>query len=531
VILDNELLNPDALLAKLREQVERDRVTEKPARIHMPINEFVLAAISVALVTAVSFLVEPFTGYLSIALLYLLLVVAVGLKLKPGPVLTVAAASALLWNVLFIPPRFTIYIEKFDDAMMFVMFFVVALAMGHLTSRLRRSQIAEQRRERRTAALYELAHQAAFATDLDTGLRAAVSLVQSLFGAQAALLLRQKDHTLGATHPASLFSLSEKEKSVAASAFSRRTAAGKFTDTLPDSEALHLPLQGRTAVMGVLSVRPPIGKSFDLSERELLEAFAVLIGLILEKEHVIEAFKRAEILEASERLRRALLESVSHELKTPLAAVQAGTDALANQIGSDERKQATIREIQLAVQRLHRVINNLLDMTRIESGVIQPKLDWCDVGELIQAAIDLAGESVGENPMVIETDPSLPMVKVDQALLEQCLCNLLLNSASNSQPDAKITIRGQVTEDQLILSVLDEGRGIPKADLPHIFEIFYRGSEAPRGGTGLGLAIVDGFVRAHGGSVQAGNRDGRGAEFVMSIPAETLRSDMMESLT
>jgi len=532
VILDNELLNPDALLAKLREQVERDRVTEKPARIHMPINEFVLAAMSVALVTAVSFLIEPFTGYLSIALLYLLLVVAVGLKLQRGPVLTVAATSALLWNVLFIPTRFTIYIEKFDDVMMFAMFFVVALAMGHLTSRLRLSEAAERRRERRTAALYELAHQAAFATDLSTGLQAAVSLIESIFGARAALLLRLPDHTLSnAPHPAGSLALSEKEKSVAAWAFSRRTPAGKFTDTLPESEALHVPLQGRTAVMGVLSVRPPSGRSFDLSERDLLEAFAVLIGLILEKEHIIEAFKHAEILEASEHLRRALLESVSHELKTPLAAVQAGTDALANQIGDDERKQATIREIRLAVRRLHRVINNLLDMTRIESGVIQPKLDWCDVGELIQAAIDLAGESAGENPIIVETAPSLPMVKVDQALLEQCLCNLLLNSASNSQPGTRIAIRAQVTEDQLILSVLDEGRGIPQADLPRIFEMFYRGSKAPPGGTGLGLAIVDGFVRAHGGSVRAANRDGRGAEFVMTIPVETLRPDMMESLT
>jgi len=303
----------------------------------MPINEFVLAGIFVTLVTGVSFLIEPFTGYLSIALLYLLLVVAVGLKLNRGPVLTVAAASALLWNVLFIPPRFTIYIEKFDDVMMFVMFFVVALAMGHLTSRLRRSQVAEQRRERRTAALYELAHQAAFATDLDTGLRAAVSLIQSLFGAQAALLLRQKDHTLSnVTHPASSLTLSEKEKSVAAWAFGRRMPAGKFTDTLPDSEALHLPLQARTAVMGVLAIRPSAGKSFDLTERELLEAFAALIGTILEKDHFIEAFKHAEIIETSERLHRALFDSVSHELKTPLAAVQAGIDALSKQIGAED---------------------------------------------------------------------------------------------------------------------------------------------------------------------------------------------------
>ncbi|OGQ71108.1 MAG: hypothetical protein A2W73_04435 [Deltaproteobacteria bacterium RIFCSPLOWO2_12_55_13] len=498
----------------------------------MPINEFVLAGIFVTLVTGVSFLIEPFTGYLSIALLYLLLVVAVGLKLNRGPVLTVAAASALLWNVLFIPPRFTIYIEKFDDVMMFVMFFVVALAMGHLTNRLRRSQVAEQRRERRTAALYELAHQAAFATDLDTGLRAAVSLITSIFGAQAALLLRQKDHTLSnVTHPASSLTLSEKEKSVAAWAFDRRMPAGKFTDTLPDSEALHLPLQARTAVMGVLAIRPSAGKSFDLTERELLEAFAALIGTILEKDHFIEAFKHAEIIETSERLHRALFDSVSHELKTPLAAVQAGIDALSKQIGAEGERQATLREVQAAVQRLHRVINNLLNMTRIEAGVIQPKLDWCDVAELVQSAVDLAGEGIAERRIVIEVDRELPMVRLDQALIEQCLCNLLLNAASWSRPGTNITVRAALEGGQLVLAVLDEGPGLNESDLRRIFEKFYRASDARPGGTGLGLAIVDGFVRAHGGTAAAANRQTGGAEFTLEIPVETMRADVMEELT
>ncbi|HEY2987335.1 MAG TPA: DUF4118 domain-containing protein, partial [Candidatus Binatia bacterium] len=403
-------------------------------------NQYLIAAIFVALVTALSFFVAPFTGYLSVALVYLLLVVAVGLRLGRGAVLTVAATSALLWNFLFIPPRLTFYIDKVEDGMMFAMFFVVAMAMGHLTSKLRRSEIVERRRQRRTAALYELAHQAAFATDLDTGLRAAVGLIESVFGARAALLLRLKDHTLSKTvHPASGLSLSEPERGVAESTFSRPSPAGNFTGTPRQTDILHLPLQGRTAVMGVLSVRLSAGKSLDADEKELLEAFAVLIGLTLEKDHVIEAFKRAEILEASERLRRTLLQSVSHELKTPLAAVQTGVDALANQTRDDDRVRATIRETQLALRRQHHVINNLLDMTRIESGVIRPKLDWCDVGELVQAAIELAGENIADNPVAVEVDPNLPMVKVDQALLEQCLSNLLLNSAANSQPGKKIT--------------------------------------------------------------------------------------------
>lgn len=519
-MVDNTRPDPDALLAI--------NYTMLPTAT--PIHEFFLAGVSIALVTGAALLLAPFTGYQAIALLYLLLVVAVGLRLSRGPVLAVALSSALLWNFLFVPPHFTFFIDKLEDTMMFAMFFVVAMAMGHLTSRLRLSEMAERRRERRTAALYELAHQAAFATDLDTGLRAAVGLIESIFATQAALFLRQRDHTLSTVpHPASSLSLSEKEKGVAVWAFSRRVPAGKLTETLPDSEALHLPLQGRTAVMGVLSIAPPSGRSFDLSERDLLEAFAVLIGLILEKDHVVEALKHAEVLEASERLRRALLNSVSHELKTPLSAVQAGIDALVREAGEDGRKQTTLREVQLAVRRLHRVINNLLDMTRIEAGVIRPKLEWCDVGELVQAAVDLAGDALAEHHLAIEGANELPMVKMDQALLEQCLCNILLNAASWSKPGTNITIRAALNYDKLLLLVLDEGTGIRETNLGHIFEMFYRARESRPGGAGLGLAIVDGFVRAHGGTVRAANRESGGAEFVMTIPVETMHVHMMEN--
>lgn len=545
-MVDNTRPDPDTLLAVLRRDElpshARSQVfsgmgpgvakTYTMLRVVSPIHEFFLAGVSIALVTGASWLLAPFTGYQAIALLYLLLVVAVGLKLSRGPVLTVAASSAILWNFLFVPPRFTFYIHNFHDAVMFVTFFVVAIAMGHLTSRLRLSEVAERRRERRTAALYELAHQAAFATDLDTGLRAAVSLITSIFGAQAALLLRQKDHTLSnVTHPASSLTLSEKEKSVAALAFGRRMPAGKFTDTLPDSEALHLPLQARTAVMGVLAIRPSAGKSFDLTERELLEAFAVLIGLILEKEHIIEAFKHAEILEASERLHRALFDSVSHELKTPLSAVQTGLDALARQVGGEEKERVTLREIQSAVRRLRRVIDNLLNMTRIETGVVEPKLDWCDVGELIRAAIELAGDALHEHHIIIEGDEALPMVKLDQPLLEQCLSNLLINAANWSNPGTKITVRADVDGNELLLTVLDEGKGLNESDLAHIFEKFYRASDARPGGTGLGLSIVEGFVRAHGGFVHAANRKTGGAEFTLTIPVETIRAETMEGLS
>ena len=496
----------------------------------LPIREYGIAIVLTASVTLAALVLEPLAGHSAVSSLYLLSVVVAGLKLRRGPGLFVAATSTLAWYTVFIPPRFTFHIGTLEDAMIFTTFFAVAMAMGHLTSRLRLKEVAERNRERRTAALYELVRQAGLAPDLERGLSAAIGLIETLFGVRATLLLRRPGDAL-AEEPfsTSSFSLDAKEHRAAEWAFSHRRPAGKFTEALAEAEAMHLPLQARADVMGVLSVLPTRGATFDVAERELLETFAVLIGTILEKDDLLQGAKRAEILEASERLQRALLQSVSHELKTPLSAVHTGIDALAKQIGSSDRSQTTLRETQQALRRLHRVINNLLDMTRIESGVVHPRLEWCDVGELIQAAIDLAADSIGERSVGIDVERDYPIVKVDQALLEQCLCNLLLNAASNSQPGTKIIIRARFADGRVILSVLDEGSGIPDSDLPHIFETFHRGAGASPGGTGLGLAIVDGFVRAHGGNVAAANRLPRGAEFIITIPADTMQPDALES--
>jgi two-component system sensor histidine kinase KdpD len=512
--------------------IKKDHALQLPALSRAtPVREYVLALGVTALVTIICVILEPLTGNISIALLYLLSVVAAGIKLRRGPVLLVAASSALVWNFLFLPPRFAFRIDKLEDAMMFAMFFIVAIAMGHLTSQLRLNEMAERNRQQRIAALYELVHQAGLAHDLDSGLRAAISLIETLFGVRASLVLRLPDHSLAAeTHPASSYSLDEQEYKVAAWAFSHRVPAGRFTDTFSDSRALHLPLEGGTAMMGILSIHPSPQTTIGRAEKELLQTFAVLIGTILEKDELLQGAKRAEIIEATERLERALLQSVSHELKTPLSVVGTGIDALAKMVVANERSQATLREIQQALRRLHRVINNLLNMTRIESGAVHPQLDWCDVGEIIEAAKDLAADVVGSHRVEVDLDRSLPMVRIDQPLLEQCLSNLLLNAASNSATGSEIKINARVADDRLIIKVRDEGKGVTEAELPHIFETFYRGAEARPGGTGLGLAIVDGFTRALGGSVTAGNRRPRGAEFVITIPIETLRPDVMEKL-
>jgi len=494
-------------------------------------RELGLAAVALSAVTALSLFLASLTGYVAVALLYLLVVVAVGLHCSRSTVLFTASLSALLWDFLFIPPHFTFYIATIEDSMLFAMFFVVALAMGQLTSQLRGVRFLDQQRERRTDALYELLRQAGLAHDLDAGLRAALSLIEKLFELPATLYLRRPDHSLSQDpHFGSTCVLTDKQFEVAQYAFQRGLSAGKFTQVKADAEVCCLPLKGRTAVMGVLTIHPGPQRVFALAERELIETFAVLIGTILEREHLLAAVKQAEVVEASERLRRALLHSVSHELKTPLAAVQTGVEALAGTGEAEPKRAAAAQEVRSALRRLHRVIDNLLSMSRIESGVVQARLDWCDVGEMIEAARDLAGDNLTDRKITIQCDEYLPMVKVDQALLEQCLCNLLLNAAAWSPPSSTITIAAILSARDLVLTVMDQGEGIPVKDLRQIFNPFSRTTQAKPGGTGLGLAIVDGFVRAHGGKVEAANREPRGSKFTITIPVETLPLHLMEKL-
>ena len=210
------------------------------------IREYAAAIALTALVTIASLILEPLAGHAAVSSLYLLLVVVAGLKFKRGPVLFVAATSALAWYTVFIPPRFAFHIGTLEDAMIFTTFFAVAMAMGHLTSRLRMKEVAERNRERRTAVLYELVQQAGLAPDLDHGLSAAIRLTEQLFGVRAALLLRRPDDTMAEqTFSTSSFSLDAKERSAAEWAFRHRAPAGKFTETLPDAQAMHLPLQRR----------------------------------------------------------------------------------------------------------------------------------------------------------------------------------------------------------------------------------------------------------------------------------------------
>jgi two-component system, OmpR family, sensor histidine kinase KdpD len=479
-------------------QPRREGLEERLART--PWQEFGIALGIAAAVTAFSLSVFSYIGYWAIALFYLFAVVITGMRLRRWPTFFLAALSALLWNFLFIPPRFTFYISKFEDFMMFGAYFVIAIVIGHLATKLHEREQAERRREERATALYRLTRTLAASRDLSEALPKVLQLIRDFFQADAAVWLRDEN---GLTqHPASTFVPSKKDEIVAMWAFQKKQAAGKSTDTLPDSECLQIPLVTGDRAEGVLSVR--LETLPTLEQRELLDAFAAQLALFLNKERALEESRAAQISKQSQKLQKALFDSVSHELKTPLAAMSAAL----------QRPEPDCAELKQAVRRLTHTVDHLLDATRLESGLMQPVREWCDPADLVREAI----ASSGLSGIRINIDDDLPTISVDTRLIQQALNALLSNAAVHGGSDKPIEVSTARDGTMVIISVADRGSGLAPGEEHKVFEKFYRGPRTGPGGLGLGLSIARQLVEAHGGQVVAKNRESGGALFCIRLP-------------
>jgi two-component system sensor histidine kinase KdpD len=359
------------------------------------------------------------------------------------------------------------------------------------------------------------------ATEVDDVAQRLVRQVEQAFKAKAAILLREPGGALARNaHPASSFAVSDKEQSVAAWAFRFGKTAGRFTDNLPAAAAIYLPLQTNRGAVGVLAVALEGDHQPTLEQRDLLGAFARQAALVLDRLRLDAESQQAQLLAESEKLSKALLNSISHELRTPIAAITAAASALAElKVREPAPLQLTLtQEIQESAARLNRLVGNLLDMTRLESGKVKPRLEWCDVSDLVNVTLRRDERELSKHRVTLSLIQPLPLVKMDFVLIEQALSNLLLNAANYTPAGTSVEVKAAVVGGEMAVSVADRGPGLPEESLPHVFEKFYRVPGAPAGGTGLGLSIVKGLVEAHQGRVEARNRPGGGAEFVIFLP-------------
>jgi two-component system sensor histidine kinase KdpD len=484
-------------------------------------SQYLIAALTVVAVTGINWLALPLIGYRAIAIVFLFIVSILATFVGRGPILLAAGLSALCWDFIFIPPRFTPHISSLEDVLTLAMYFVVALVTGTLTSRVRAREAALQRREQHTTAVYTLARDVASARTLDDVLQMAVKQIGLAFDAEVAVLMAQPSGRLPhKTHPASTLMLGEEELKVAAWVFENGKQAGRFTDTLPEAQAQYVPLRARSGVSGVIGVRTRATERPTIDQQTLLETLVRQVALVVERTLLDEAAQRTRMLAESERLYKTLLNSISHELRTPLATITGAATGLVNPNISHnpEARAALSQEIQQAANRLNRVVENLLDMTRLESGKLKLNLEWCDVSDLLSVTLNRARGDLVRHEIIVDVAPNLPLVQMDFGLMEQALYNLLHNAAAHTPSGTRVRLEAKIGGSELLLSVADRGPGLPPDDLERVFDKFYHAPGALDSGTGLGLSITRGLVEAHGGSVRAEDRSNGGVRFTICLP-------------
>jgi two-component system sensor histidine kinase KdpD len=480
-------------------------------------REYLFAAIIVAIVVAINLWAVQWIGSQAVGLI-LLFTVALLAFVGRGPVLLAATLSAILWNLLFSPPTFTSSVIGIEDTLMSGLYFIIALTTGTLRARLRAQEQAVRDREKRTVALYKLTRAIASAPVLDEMLRNAVQQIGQVFDAEVAFLLPEEENRLTyVPHSTSTLTVDEKERSVATWAFLHRRPAGRFTDTLPMASALWIPLITPNGVVGVMGVRARSPERLTVEQEILLETSASQIALAVEREMLDEAAGRAAVVAKSEHLYRTLLDSVSNELRNPITTITEAAASLGDP-QSASQSGPRIEEIRLAADRLNHLVENLVDMTRLESGMLKPQLDWCDVGDLIQGTLRRLQPYLAPHDVLVNIAPNLPPVRADCALLEQALHNLIHNSATHTPPGTRVRVSAQVDRADLVITVADRGPGMPPEILPKIFDKYYRAADTQRSGVGLGLSITRGLIEAQGGTIVAENRTRGGISFIIRFP-------------
>jgi two-component system sensor histidine kinase KdpD len=489
-------------------------------QLHSSLGAYLAAIGIVTGVTVTDFLLVtafPWIGYQAVGLTELLAVLLIAVYLGRGPALVAATISAFTWNFLFIEPRLTLNISQVQDAILFALYFVIAIFAGNLTARIRAQERLARYTADRTLALYTLAHETATAVNMDDVLRTAVAQIRQIFKVEVAVLIPIDGDLQPSAHECSTTPLDDKEMSVALWAFEHGKPAGRYTDTLPLATVQCYPLSTPNRVVGVIALRSPDESRLGVDEGALLETFISQIALVIERELLDDAAQQSAMLRESERLYTTLLNSISHELRTPIAAIKGAASGL-NNVNIAEHRAALVGDIHSATDRLNRLVENLLDMSRLESGRLQLKRDWCDVGEIISVAVAHIDECQTDHAITMQIAPDLPLIQVDFSLLEQAIINLIENACHYTPAGKSIIVRARQDERRIVIEVDDEGAGIPADKLDTIFEKFYRLPGTPTGGTGLGLSISRGVVEAHGGTITAGNRPTGGARFTMRLP-------------
>jgi two-component system sensor histidine kinase KdpD len=454
----------------------------------------------------------------NLIMVYLLGVAFVASRHGRGASAFTALLSVAAFDFFFVPPYLTFAVADTQYLFTFGVMLLVSVLISTLAARVRAQADAARQRELRTQVLYAMSRDLAAVRTADEVARAASRHVSDVFRGNVAVLV---PGPAGALEPTGEDAIAgdAREKAVAQWAFDHGHAAGLGTDTLPGASAVWVPLRGTQAVLGVLGLRPdPALLPLRPDQVDLLEALVRQAASGLERARLAEEAQQARVAVEAERLRSTLLSSVSHDLRTPLATITGAASSLLQDatLGSDSRQELQEAIYEEAV-RLNRLVTNLLDMTRLESGSLQLNRDWHSVEELVGSALARLEPGLKGRTVRTRVPQDLPLVPVDGILVEQALVNLLENAAKYTGPPGVIEVTARAEDGSVVVEVADEGPGLPPGTEERVFEKFYRAESQGRG-FGLGLPICRAIATAHGGHVRAERREPRGTRFLLTLP-------------
>jgi two-component system, OmpR family, sensor histidine kinase KdpD len=508
----------DIHVVRLKEESAGKRSSLRPLPQGSTFGEYLAASgIILAVAWALTF-ARSAVSYHAVAFIFLAVVVIMASYVGRGATLLAAVLSAALWDYLFEEPIYSFHIQRLQDQILFLMYLVIAIGLGQITAQIRKQERAVRELQERAEALRLLTREVTEAVDFNDMLMRAVRHLTATFKAPVALFLSWPGPGL-ATHPAGTLRTGDDDAAIAKWVYTQGKPAGKFTANFPSAGVTFLPLIAYGGKFGVVGLRLSQALPPSVHQRNLMDAFSEQVALAIHRYEMQQLSENSKVLAESERLSKTLLNSISHEFRTPLAVIQSATAHIVSQEKQmSESQRAMTGEIQEATDRLNRLVGKVLEIARLESGHIKPKLEPCEVTDLILTALHETRKELARHRVSVEIAPDLPVVAMDFPLMLQSLTNLLSNAAYHTPPGTEVRVEGRAQNDELLITVADDGPGIPAESLPHVFEKFYRAPTAGTGGTGLGLSLVKGFVEAQGGRVVAANRPGGGATFTIRMP-------------
>jgi two-component system sensor histidine kinase KdpD len=478
--------------------------------------------LTVVACSATTLLATPLLGHLDLAnivMLFLLTVLLIAVSLGRGAAVLAAVLSVLLFDIFFVPPRFSLAVNNIQYLVTFVVMLATALIVGQLAAGLKQKAREAQIREQRTQALYEVARQLAGALALEQVIDITRQFIRIQLNADAAIVLPEEDETISA---ARLMAFPFRVEMHLARMVQDSGQLVRDSEIAGAGYAsLYMPLRASMRVRGVLAIAfAPDSPDLPPDNLSLLEALASLIAVAIERQHYVDVAQASQLDMVSERLRSSILSALSHDLRTPLTTLVGLADSLfLIKPGLPPAALDTAQAMHEQAARLAGLVGNLLDMARLNAGNVTLRREWQPLEEVIGASIKLLGSALDAHPVRVALPADLPLLEFDAVLIERVLCNLLENAAKYAQTGTAIEISASQLGDQVEIRVCDHGPGFPAGNLNVLFEMFARGqTESGKPGTGLGLAICRAIVEAHGGTISAENRPEGGACVFFTLP-------------